>query len=81
MEHVDVAIVGGGPAGSSAGKTAASNGAKTVIFEKGVPRSDRKDLGPDSTDAAGMLDYWLEIMGINPEEIPEEVILQELDQA
>ncbi|MFB6183509.1 MAG: NAD(P)/FAD-dependent oxidoreductase [Haloarculaceae archaeon] len=79
MEHVDVAIVGGGPGGSSAAWEAAAAGADAVVFEKGVPRTDRDGLGPDSTDAAGMLDYWVDIMGI--EEFPEDVKLARLDGA
>jgi flavin-dependent dehydrogenase len=78
MEHVDVAIVGGGPAGSSAGRAAALEGADTVVIEKGVPRADREGLGPDSTDAAGILDYWVDIMDIDISEVPDGVILQEL---
>jgi electron-transferring-flavoprotein dehydrogenase len=81
MKRVDVAIVGGGPAGSSAAHAAASAGADAVVFEKGVPRSDRDGLGPDSTDAAGILDYWVDIMGIHPEEMPDDVVLQQLDRA
>ena len=81
MERVDVAIVGGGPAGMSAATEAAAAGADAVVIEKGVPRADRTDLGPDSTDAAGMLDYWIDIMDFDPAEIPDEVILQELDGA
>ena len=56
MEQVDVVVVGGGPGGTSAAKAAASGGADVVIIEKGVPREDREELGPDSTDAAGILD-------------------------
>lgn len=78
MQSVDVAIVGGGPAGSRAGEAAAANGADAVILEKGVPRADRPRLGPDSTDAAGMLDYWVDILGIPFSEIPDEIILREL---
>ncbi|PSP81449.1 NAD(P)/FAD-dependent oxidoreductase [Halobacteriales archaeon QS_1_68_20] len=81
MEHVDVAIVGGGPAGSSAAAAAANEGADAVVFEKGVPRSDREHLGPDSTDAAGFLDYWVEVADIDYTEIPDDVILQELECA
>ena len=81
MERVDVAIVGGGPAGTSAAHAAASEGADTVVFERGVPRADRDGLGPDSTDAAGILDYWVDIMEIHPDELPEGVLLQELDRA
>ncbi|MFC6716951.1 NAD(P)/FAD-dependent oxidoreductase [Natrialbaceae archaeon GCM10025810] len=78
MERVDVAIVGGGPAGASAAERAASHGADTVLFEQGVPREDRDGLGPDSTDAAGMLDYWVDIMDVDYREIPDEIILREL---
>jgi len=78
MDRYDVAVVGGGPAGAAAAYEAASRGADTVVLEKGVPRADREGLGPDSTDAAGMLDYWIEIMGIDPEELPDDVILREL---
>ncbi|MFA1611934.1 NAD(P)/FAD-dependent oxidoreductase [Halobellus rubicundus] len=82
MERFDVAVVGGGPAGSSAGHAAASRGASAVVLEKGVPRTDRPDrLGPDSTDAAGILDYWVDIMGIHPDEMPEGVVLGTLDRA
>ncbi|WP_135830189.1 NAD(P)/FAD-dependent oxidoreductase [Halorussus halobius] len=80
MKRVDVAIVGGGPAGASAARAAAEQGADALLVEKGVPRADREQLGPDSTDAAGMLDYWVDIMGIPYEEIPDEVVLQELDR-
>jgi electron-transferring-flavoprotein dehydrogenase len=78
MDGYDVAVVGGGPAGAAAAYEAASRGAETVVLEKGVPRADRDGLGPDSTDAAGMLDYWIDIMGIDPEELPDDVILREL---
>ena len=81
MERVDVAIVGGGPAGCAAAEAAASNGADALAIEKGVPRSDRDGPGPDSTDAAGMLDYWVDILGIPFEEIPDEIVLQELNRA
>jgi electron-transferring-flavoprotein dehydrogenase len=81
MERVDVAIVGGGPAGAAAGRTAAAAGAETLVLEKGVPRADRDGPGPDSTDAAGMLDYWLEVMDVAPQEFPDDVILSHLDGA
>ncbi|WP_129113284.1 NAD(P)/FAD-dependent oxidoreductase [Halegenticoccus tardaugens] len=81
MKHVDVAIVGGGPAGSSAAHAAASAGAEAVVLEKGVPRADREGLGPDSTDAAGILDYWVDIMGIHPNEMPDGIVLHDLDRA
>ncbi|WP_049936853.1 NAD(P)/FAD-dependent oxidoreductase [Haloplanus natans] len=81
MEHVDVAVVGGGPAGTSAAHAAAEAGASALVLEKGVPRADREGLGPDSTDAAGILDYWVDIMGIHPDEFPDDVLLSELDRA
>ncbi|MGM0590834.1 MAG: NAD(P)/FAD-dependent oxidoreductase [Halobacteriota archaeon] len=81
MQRVDVVIVGGGPAGSSAAHAAASVGASAVVLERGVPRSDRHRLGPDSTDAAGILDYWVDIMGIHPDEMPDGIVLEELDRA
>ncbi len=79
MERVDVAVVGGGPAGTCAAWEAAREGADAVVLEKGVPRDDRSGLGPDSTDAAGMLDYWVDIMDIDPDDLPEGVVLQELN--
>ncbi|MGM0605256.1 MAG: NAD(P)/FAD-dependent oxidoreductase [Halobacteriota archaeon] len=81
MERIDVAIVGGGPAGTSAGHAAASAGADVVVFERGVPRADRDGLGPDSTDAAGILDYWVDIMGIHPDEFDDGIVLQMLASA
>jgi electron-transferring-flavoprotein dehydrogenase len=81
MQRVDVAIVGGGPAGASAAHAAASAGSSALVLEKGVPRTDRAGLGPDSTDAAGILDYWVDIMGLHPDEFPEGVVLSELDRA
>jgi electron-transferring-flavoprotein dehydrogenase len=81
MERVDVAIVGGGPGGSAAARAAAEADARAVVFEKGVPREDREGPGPDSTDAAGMLDYWLDVMDVAPDEIPDDVVLRELDSA
>ena len=81
MERVDVAIVGGGPAGSAAAHAAASAGADALALEKGVPRADREELGPDSTDAAGILDYWVNIMGVHPDEFDEGVVQRELNRA
>ncbi|MUW14178.1 NAD(P)/FAD-dependent oxidoreductase [Halorubrum sp. CBA1125] len=81
MERVDVAIVGGGPAGSSAAHAASTGGADALVLEKGVPRADRDRLGPDSTDAAGILDYWVDIMGIHPDEFDEGVLQCELNRA
>jgi electron-transferring-flavoprotein dehydrogenase len=81
MERVDVAIVGGGPAGTAAAWEAAQAGASALVIEKGVPRADREGPGPDSTDAAGLLDYWIDLMGFGPDEIPDDVILRTLDGA
>jgi len=81
MERVDVAIVGGGPAGSAAAHAAATGGADALVLEKGVPRADRDRLGPDSTDAAGILDYWVDIMGIHPDEFDDGVVQRELNRA
>ena len=81
MERVDVAVVGGGPAGSSAAHAAATEGADALVVERGVPRDDRDGLGPDSTDAAGILDYWVDLMGVHPEEFPDGVLQRTLDRA
>ncbi|MDL0127264.1 NAD(P)/FAD-dependent oxidoreductase [Halobacterium salinarum] len=81
MTDVDVAVVGGGPAGSTAAYAAADAGADAVVYEKGVPRSDRDRLGPDSTDAAGFLDYWLDVAGLDVADIPDDVIEHDLADA
>lgn len=81
MESVDVAIVGGGPAGSGAAITAAEGGADTLVIEKGVPRADRHSPGADSTDAAGFIDYWVDMIQVDPEDIPDDVIIQRLEGA
>jgi len=81
MERVDVAVVGGGPAGTAAAWTAAANDATALVIEKGVPRADRDQLGPDSTDAAGLLDYWINLMDFHPDEIPDDIILRSLSGA
>ena len=80
MQHADVVIVGGGPAGAAAGHAAANEGADAVVVEKGVPRADRDRPGPDSTDAAGILDYWVDLMALG-EPIPERVKHRELSAA
>ncbi|WP_418282854.1 NAD(P)/FAD-dependent oxidoreductase [Halorubrum sp. DTA98] len=81
MERVDVAIVGGGPGGTAAAHAAASADTDALVLEKGVPRADRAELGPDSTDAAGILDYWVDIMGIHPDEFDDGVLQRELNRA
>ena len=40
-EHVDVAVIGAGPAGSSAAAWAAAGGARTVLFEKAARGRDK----------------------------------------
>ena len=81
MLHVDVAVVGGGPAGSSAGAAAAATGADVVVLEQGVPRAERDLPGPDSTDAAAFLDYWVDLAGVDYADIPDELITQPIDAA
>ena len=82
MEAFDVVIIGGGPAGMAAGHAAADGGATALILEKGVPRADRPDrLGPDSTDAAGILDYWVDMMELDPTTFPDGVVVDILDRA
>ncbi|OYR83101.1 electron transfer flavoprotein, partial [Halorubrum sp. E3] len=60
---------------------AATGGADALVIEKGVPRADRGRLGPDSTDAAGILDYWVDIMGLHPDEFDDGVVQRELNRA
>ena len=81
MDEVDVAVVGGGPGGTAAARAAAQHGSSAVVLEKGVPRADRPELGPDSTDAAGFLDFWAEIADVDPTTWPDDVIHQELSGA
>jgi Dehydrogenases (flavoproteins) len=44
MEHYDVVVVGGGPAGLSAGVKCAENGVKTLIIEKDPIDTAKKSL-------------------------------------
>ena len=41
MEHVDIAVIGGGPAGAATAIRAARAGAKVVVFEKGPHGRDK----------------------------------------
>lgn len=41
MEHVDIAVIGGGPAGAATAIRAARQGAKVVVFEKGAHGRDK----------------------------------------
>lgn len=45
MEKWDVAVVGGGPGGSYAAKTAADKGLKTIFFERGREPGDKNSSG------------------------------------
>ncbi len=80
MEEFEVAEVGGGPAGSRAAEEAAGT-KSTVIFEAGVDRMERDQSGPDSTDAAGILDYWLELMEVDADDLDSWPVLQEIESA
>jgi flavin-dependent dehydrogenase len=65
MEKWDVVVVGGGPGGSYAAKTAAEKGLKTVFFERGEKPGEKNSSG------AGLGTRWWrdfpEIMGKLPE--------------
>ena len=80
MEEFDLAVVGGGPAGLSAAREAAKE-KSVVVLEKGVDREDREEPGPDSTDAAGFLDYWVNVADFDPEFVEEMPVLQEIERA
>jgi geranylgeranyl reductase family protein len=51
MEHVDIAVIGGGPAGAATAIRAARGGANVVVFEKG-PRGRDKVCGDGLTPRA-----------------------------
>lgn len=80
MEEFDLAVVGGGPAGLSAAREAAKE-KSVVVLEKGVDREDREEPGPDSTDAAGFLDYWVNVADFDPGFVEEMPVLQEIERA
>jgi electron-transferring-flavoprotein dehydrogenase len=50
-------------------------------LEKGVDREDREEPGPDSTDAAGFLDYWVNVADFDPGFVEEMPVLQEIERA
>ena len=62
-EHVDVAVIGGGPAGAAAAIRAARGGASVVVFEKGPYGRDKvcgDGLTPRAVGALHELDISLE---------------------
>ncbi len=63
-DEYTVAVVGGGPGGTTAAKTVRDySDVDVVLLDEGTKRTDRgNDAGPDSTDAAGQLTYWLDDM-------------------
>ncbi|MFN3258090.1 MAG: NAD(P)/FAD-dependent oxidoreductase [Ilumatobacter sp.] len=59
MEHVDIAVIGGGPAGAATAIRAARQGAKVVVFEKGAHGRDKvcgDGLTPRAVGALNELD-------------------------
>jgi len=63
MEQVDLAVIGGGPAGAAAAIRAARAGAKVVVFEKGAHGRDKvcgDGLTPRAVGALRELDIDLE---------------------
>lgn len=59
MEHVDIAVIGGGPAGAATAIRAARQGAKVVVFEKGPHGRDKvcgDGLTPRAVGALNELD-------------------------
>jgi len=62
MEHVDLAVIGGGPAGAAAAIRAARGGARVVVFEKGGRGRDKvcgDGLTPRAVGALHELDVDL----------------------
>lgn len=59
VEHVDIAVIGGGPAGAATAIRAARQGAKVVVFEKGPHGRDKvcgDGLTPRAVGALNELD-------------------------
>ncbi|MBU4359995.1 MAG: FAD-dependent oxidoreductase, partial [Actinobacteria bacterium] len=45
MKRYDLIVVGGGPGGSVAAKTAAESGLKTIVLERGIKPGDKNVSG------------------------------------
>ncbi|BAN04461.1 geranylgeranyl reductase family protein [Ilumatobacter coccineus] len=56
MEHVDIAVIGGGPAGAATAIRAARQGAKVIVFEKGAHGRDKVCGDGLTPRAVGALD-------------------------
>jgi menaquinone-9 beta-reductase len=56
VEHVDIAVIGGGPAGAATAIRAARQGAKVVVFEKGAHGRDKVCGDGLTPRAVGALD-------------------------
>lgn len=65
MKKYDVAIVGGGPGGSYAAKTAAEKGLKTVFFERG------REPGEKNSSGCGLGQRWWRDFPEIMERLPE----------
>ena len=66
----DVLVVGGGPAGCSAARAAAMNGAKTILIEK------KKEIGYEVKCAEGIGTYLFPYL---PYQIPKEQLIWKMD--
>ncbi|MBS3749453.1 MAG: NAD(P)/FAD-dependent oxidoreductase [Candidatus Thermoplasmatota archaeon] len=66
----DVLVVGGGPAGSSAARSAAMNGAKTIFIDK------KEEIGVPVQCAEGIGEYLFPYL---PFEIPNEQLIWQMD--
>lgn len=77
----DVVVIGGGPGGAAAALEAARSPEEpaVVVLEAGVPREERPEPGADSTDAAGLLDYWRDLAGLD-DDLLSGLIEREIEQ-
>ncbi len=60
-EEYDVVVIGGGPAGTTAGRYAAENGASVLVVEK------RDEIGAPKRCGEGLSSHAMELIGIKPE--------------